>query len=333
MIARPGQRDPRRATPWGAAAPPARAARAGRRRPPACGGGVPDCGIGLREPPRGLVEAHDGGVDRPRPRWPAAPARRRVPGRTHRSGGRRRALRARPSAPAPARTARPCAGRAPRAVAPSSPSTARGGMATSCVGWLNATTAPQPAWPSSSTRIRCSPLTRSRNTTPPATGIGAPPSSATCASADPRHRQRSARPLRGSPPTARAKVGHAPGAAISRVFSVRAGVDRRRPQVVRVGARARLGGRRVRGRVPVGARGRDRAIEVEVGELVGRQPGAARRRHLGGRRVEIVQRLAERDLLRVEDAGPAAVGRARRGRAPGRRPPRRGAACSGRPPR
>ena len=85
---------------------------------------------------------------------------------------RRRARAGRPSAPAPARTARPSGGRAPPRSRRRAPSTARGGMATSWVGWLNATTAPQPTWPSSSTRIRCSPLTRSRSTTPPATGIG-----------------------------------------------------------------------------------------------------------------------------------------------------------------
>ena len=139
-----------------------------------------------------------------------------------------------------------------------------------------------------------------------------PPSSATCASAEPADDQRAARPLPDLGDRAR-EVGHHLRRHLARVQRPRRG-QRRGAQVVGEGPRARLGRRRVRGRVPVGARGRHRAVEVEVGQLVGRQPGAAGRRHLGRGRVEIVQRLAERDLLRVDDPGLEQVGRVRRGR-------------------
>ena len=199
---------------WATIRPRGRATRTselgpGRRR-------RPGLRVRLREPARRLVQPHDGGVNHP------DLVRRRHQRRIAllSDASNRATGRAGPPWPARGRRARPIRrARGRRAVEPEQ----RARRDHNILGRWQRDDRAQATWPISSTRIRCSPWTRSRNTTPPATGMRTA-SSATCASAE-RDRRRAARPLWTLARDSRWRSRRPPGR--SRVFSVRGQRQRR----------------------------------------------------------------------------------------------------------
>ena len=283
-----------------------------RRAPAAGGGGLPGLRVGLREPARRLVQPHDGGVDHPdlfvavtstaSRSCPDASIRRSATGARGPPFGSSTSANS-----APIRRA--CAA----AVAPSSPSSARAGIATSwrrlverhhrapadVADLLDADQVLAVNEVAEAPR-RPRPASARRRPARPARRRGPRPSACRAAAAEPRRRRaRSRRPPAGG---SRACSAFAPAPA-----SRRADSPRRRACARRSGGAAAVAFQSAWAVAIARFRYRSASSSVE-------RPAPPGGRRLRRRGIEIAQRLAERDLLGIDDAGLEQVGRARRGR-------------------